>query len=68
MGWIYFIAWSVSFYPQCYVNFKRKSVIGLNFDFIALNLTGFTCYAIYNLCLFYNQHVREIYFKVRKNP
>jgi len=63
VGWIYFIAWSISFYPQCYVNFRRKSVIGLNFDFIALNLTGFTCYAIYNLCLFYNEHVREIYFK-----
>ncbi|KAH9634231.1 hypothetical protein HF086_012693, partial [Spodoptera exigua] len=26
MGWIYFAAWSVSFYPQIYINFKRKSV------------------------------------------
>lgn len=63
VGWIYFLAWSVSFYPQTYINFKRKSVIGLNFDFISLNLTGFTCYAIYNLCLFYNKGVREDYFK-----
>jgi len=63
VGWIYFLAWSVSFYPQCYINFKRKSVIGLNFDFISLNVTGFTCYAIYNLCLFYNSEVREEYFK-----
>lgn len=40
IGWIYFVAWSISFYPQAIENFRRKSVIGLNFDFLALNLTG----------------------------
>ena len=24
IGWIYFIAWSISFYPQIYENWKRK--------------------------------------------
>ena len=24
VGWIYFIAWSVSFYPQIYDNWRRK--------------------------------------------
>lgn len=24
VGWIYFVAWSVSFYPQTYENWKRK--------------------------------------------
>ena len=24
IGWVYFVAWSVSFYPQIYINFKRK--------------------------------------------
>jgi hypothetical protein len=24
IGWIYFVAWSVSFYPQIYENWKRK--------------------------------------------
>ena len=24
VGWIYFLAWSVSFYPQIYENWKRK--------------------------------------------
>ena len=28
------------------------SVVGLNFDFLALNLTGFICYSVYN-CLLY---------------
>jgi len=64
IGWIYFVAWSVSFYPQCWLNFKRKSVIGLNFDFIALNLTGFTCYTIFNCGLYFNANIRRLYFKV----
>jgi hypothetical protein len=29
-----------SFYPQVWENWKRKSVIGLNFDYQALNITG----------------------------
>ena len=24
IGWIYFVAWSISFYPQIYENWKRK--------------------------------------------
>lgn len=24
IGWIYFAAWSISFYPQVYLNWKRK--------------------------------------------
>lgn len=24
IGWIYFVAWSVSFYPQVWENFRRK--------------------------------------------
>ncbi len=24
VGWLYFVAWSVSFYPQIYENWKRK--------------------------------------------
>ncbi|KAF1765142.1 hypothetical protein GCK72_005094 [Caenorhabditis remanei] len=61
VGWTYFAAWSVSFYPQMYLNFKRKSVVGLNFDFLALNLVGFGAYAIFNLLMYYNSHVKSIY-------
>lgn len=24
-GWIYFFAWSISFYPQIFLNYSRKS-------------------------------------------
>ncbi|KAJ6637414.1 Cystinosin like [Pseudolycoriella hygida] len=62
VGWIYFVAWSVSFYPQIYINFKRKSVVGLNFDFLALNIVGFFMYFLFNAGLFWNKYIQEEYF------
>ncbi|XP_011307814.1 cystinosin homolog isoform X3 [Fopius arisanus] len=53
VGWIYFLAWSVSFYPQIYSNYKRKSVVGLNFDFLSLNLVGFVMYSLFNCGLYW---------------
>jgi len=61
IGWLYFVAWSVSFYPQIYINFKRKSVVGLNFDFLALNLVGFTLYSVFNLGLYYIPEIKDEY-------
>lgn len=52
IGWLYFVAWSVSFYPQIYINFRRKSVIGLNFDFLSLNIVGFILYGVFNIGLY----------------
>lgn len=62
IGWIYFFAWSVSFYPQVYVNFKRKSVIGLNFDFLCYNITGFIAYSVFNGGLYYSSAIQDEYF------
>eukprot|EP00727_Mastigamoeba_balamuthi_P012778 m51a1_g8122 hypothetical protein (316) ;mRNA; f:181836-183093 len=39
-GWAYFAAWSLSFYPQVVDNFRRRSVVGLSFDFLLINVTG----------------------------
>ncbi|RWS25332.1 cystinosin-like protein [Leptotrombidium deliense] len=61
VGWIYFVAWSISFYPQVWTNFSRKSVVGLNFDFLALNLTGFIFYSLFNVCLFFISSFRNEY-------
>lgn len=61
IGWLYFCLWSVSFYPQIFLNFKRKSVAGLNLDFVVLNLLGFSLYSGYNLGLYYNAEVRTEY-------
>ncbi|KAI6196726.1 hypothetical protein M3Y94_01143100 [Aphelenchoides besseyi] len=59
VGWIYFAAWSISFWPQIILNFQRRSVVGLNFDFIALNILGFTCYSTYNVFLYFLPSVQR---------
>ena len=61
VGWIYIAAWSLSFYPQLIENWRRKSVTGLNFDFLLLNVVGFTCYAIFNVCLAFVPSFQEAY-------
>lgn len=66
IGWIYFLAWSVSFYPQALENWRRKSVVGLNFDFLALNLTGFIAYSVFNIGLFWVPDIKEEFLK--RNP
>eukprot|EP00250_Pteridium_aquilinum_P002173 c12372_g1_i1 orf=171-1004(+) len=52
-GWFAFAVWSLSFYPQVILNLQRKSVVGLNFDFVLLNLTKHTSYLIYNACMYF---------------
>uniref|UniRef100_A0AC11C0U8 Cystinosin, lysosomal cystine transporter n=1 Tax=Ovis aries TaxID=9940 RepID=A0AC11C0U8_SHEEP len=59
IGWIYFVAWSVSFYPQVITNWRRKSVVGLSFDFVALNLMGFMAYSVFNIGLFWVPSIKE---------
>ncbi|XP_047402304.1 cystinosin isoform X2 [Sciurus carolinensis] len=59
IGWIYFVAWSISFYPQVIKNWRRKSVIGLSFDFVALNLMGFVAYSVFNIGLLWVPYIKE---------
>jgi cystinosin len=61
VGWGYFVAWSVSFYPQVWTNWRRKSVVGLSFDFEAYNLIGFACYAAFNCAFFWSKTVQREY-------
>ena len=57
LGWIYFFAWSISFYPQTIVNFKRKCVIGMSFDYMGIyNFTGFLFYSAYSIATFVHYH------------
>ncbi|EDW28177.1 GL27354 [Drosophila persimilis] len=60
-GWVYFVAWSVSFYPQIWINFRRKSVEGLNFDFVILNIVGFTLYSMFNCGLYFFDTMQDEY-------
>lgn len=63
LGWIYFICWSISFYPQVYENWSRQSVVGLSFDFEVYNLLGFGCYSIFNCAFFWSSYVQTQYRK-----
>lgn len=49
LGWIYFLAWSASFYGQVIENYRRHKVTGLNFDYIVYNLVGFSGYTTYTI-------------------
>jgi hypothetical protein len=62
VGWIYFAAWSISFYPQIILNFQRRSVVGFNFDFLSLNILGHSCYAVFNLSLYTSSKVQQEYY------
>ena len=61
VGWLYFVSWSVSFYPQIYDNFRRRSVVGLNFDYVGLNIIGYIMYTIFNAGLFWIPGIQEEY-------
>jgi cystinosin len=48
-GWIYFFAWSISFYPQIFLNYRRKSTDGFSVEFATLNPQGFFFYSLYTV-------------------
>lgn len=39
-GWVYFLAWSLSFYPQFLLNLRRRSTSGTTVDFPMINCLG----------------------------
>lgn len=64
VGWAYFLAWTCAFYPQMINNCLRRSVVGLNFDFIALNFTGHITYAVFNSGLYWIPQLQDEYFSL----
>ncbi|EJP69967.1 Cystinosin/ERS1p [Beauveria bassiana ARSEF 2860] len=60
-GWIYFTLWSLSFYPQALLNFRRRSTTGTTVDFPWLNVLGFSAYSASNIALYYSPAVRRQY-------
>ncbi|EGC34560.1 hypothetical protein DICPUDRAFT_34820 [Dictyostelium purpureum] len=68
IGWIYFACWSLSFYPQVYLNFKKKNVLGLSFDFLLFNITGYMCYSVFNSVLYWDKLVQNEYLEKYAPP
>lgn len=61
LGWIYTLSWSLSFYPQAFLNFRRRSTSGTTPAFPILNLLGFTCYTGSTLAFFFSSTVQKQY-------
>ena len=43
------MAWSASFYPQSFKNYKNKNVGGFSLEFALLNPSGFFFYSVYSV-------------------
>nr|CCA17087.1 Lysosomal Cystine Transporter (LCT) Family putative [Albugo laibachii Nc14] len=63
IGWVYFMCWSISFYPQVILNYQRKTVVGLSLDYTVLNLLGFACYAAFNCSFYFSSIVQQQYIE-----
>ncbi|KAM0753142.1 PQ-loop-domain-containing protein [Meredithblackwellia eburnea MCA 4105] len=61
IGWTYTAAWTLSFYPQFLLNWRRRSVQGLSIDFIYLNPVGFLSYSASIIGLSTSSAVRKEY-------
>jgi len=61
LGGAYFVAWSVSFWPQVLLNKQRKTTVGLSPDFAVLNSFAFAAYSAYTVSLYASPRVRHQY-------
>ncbi|OLY80323.1 Cystinosin [Smittium mucronatum] len=68
LGWSYFLAWSVSAYPQIILNYTRKSVVGLSIDFAYLSTLGFFFYSLYNLGFYFFDSIKAQYYAANHSP
>ena len=56
-GWGYFLAWTVSFAPQIYENWRRKSVTGFSLDMWAYFMISYVAYLVYNAAVFFDEDI-----------
>jgi len=63
IGYIYFVCWSVSFYPQIITNYERKSIEGLSTDAAVMAVVNYICYTCYNGFFFWDEGIRHQYKK-----
>eukprot|EP00656_Telonema_subtile_P038746 TRINITY_DN4393_c0_g1_i1.p1 TRINITY_DN4393_c0_g1~~TRINITY_DN4393_c0_g1_i1.p1 ORF type:complete len:235 (-),score=50.67 TRINITY_DN4393_c0_g1_i1:113-817(-) len=43
------------------MNYRRKSVTGVSFDFISYNVLGYACYSVFNTSFFISSGIQEAY-------
>lgn len=57
IGWIYFTAWTISFYPQIWENYTRHSVTGLCIDYPVYNFTGYLSYSVFTVWGYFDKNI-----------
>ncbi|CZT20580.1 related to L-cystine transporter [Ramularia collo-cygni] len=60
-GWVYFSAWTISFFPQAFLNYQRKTTDGLTPDFPLLNVFGFSCFSLSTILFLFSPVIRGQY-------
>lgn len=61
LGWVYFLAWTISFFPQAILNVQRRTTQGLLPDFPLLNVYGFSCYSLSTALFLFSPEIRAQY-------
>lgn len=61
IGYNYFVTWSICFYPQVLLNYRRKSTQGLSPDFAILNFMGWSFYSAYLCSMYFNDQIKKMY-------
>lgn len=60
------LAWSLSFYPQCILNYRRRSTRGTTLAFPTINVLGFVAYLVSTAALYASPLIRAQY--AARNP
>jgi len=67
IGFNYFVLWSVCFYPQVLLNYRRQSTKGLSQDFAILNFMGWAFYSAYLCAMYFDDRIQALYAERFKN-
>lgn len=70
-GWLYFVAWSISYYPQVWRAWQSGNVHRMNINQLALDFVGNCLYLLYNTVHYWswaNWDEYEIHFNSGLNP
>jgi cystinosin len=63
IGYTYTMCWNISWYPQIFLNIRRKSAAGLSLDSWSLDVMGYLCYTIYTAAMFASPSIRQEFEK-----
>ena len=61
LGVVYTLSWSLSFYPQVFLNIRRRSTTGTTPSFPILNVLGFCCYSVSTAAFLFSPSIRKQY-------